>query len=278
MVLRRLSGLILLAGLLLHEAVAHEIWSRVQHPAPGPAEVIGFYSAGCIGGAQVLPPVGEGYQVMRLSRNRHYGHPELVDFLQRLGRAAAIRGVRLLIGDLGQPRGGPMNYGHRSHQTGLDADIWFTVLDRHDQLPGEQIEALEMLSVVDRTAGRLRPERWQSLYADILRWVAQAPEVNRIFVNPVIKQALCRDPAQHGWLNKVRPWWGHDAHFHVRLACPTDSPNCQPQQPPPPGSGCDADLDNWVEEQRQPPRPGAASPPAPVVLSAACNAVLQHTP
>lgn len=276
MVLRRLSRLILIAPLALAALPAgaqHEAWSRIAEPSPGPAEVIGFYSAGCIAGAEQLPPAGEGYQVMRFSRNRHYGHPQLVDFIRRLGRAAAIRGARLLIGDLGQPRGGPMDYGHRSHQTGLDADIWFTLLDRHQRLSPDTIETLDMRSVVDGSAGQLRPERWRPLFADILRWAASAPEVDRIFVNPVIKQALCHDPDKHAWLGKLRPWWGHDAHFHVRLACPDDSLDCRPQSPPPAGSGCDADLANWVEDQKE-PRPSAPRPARPIVLPPACTPVL----
>lgn len=275
--LRRFSRLIVAAGLTLIAlpvGAQHAAWSRVADTSPAPSEVIGFYSAGCIAGARQLPPVGEGYQVMRLSRNRHYGHPELIAFIQRLGRAAAIRGARLLIGDLGQPRGGPMDYGHRSHQTGLDADIWFTLLDRHERLSREAIETLDMRSIVDGSAGRLRPERWQPLFADILRWAAGAPEIDRIFVNPVIKQALCRDPDNHAWLGKLRPWWGHDAHFHIRLACPADSPDCQSQPPPPSGSGCDADLDTWVEDQKK-PRPSVSRPARPVVLPTACTSVLE---
>jgi hypothetical protein len=33
-------------------------------------------------------------------------------------------GKGLYIGDISQPRGGPMTSGHASHQIGLDADIW----------------------------------------------------------------------------------------------------------------------------------------------------------
>ncbi|MDX1607259.1 MAG: penicillin-insensitive murein endopeptidase, partial [Candidatus Competibacterales bacterium] len=97
----------------------------MAEPAPGPAQVHGFYSAGCVQGARPLALRGDHHQVMRPSRNRYYGHPALIDFIERLGRTAADHGVRLLVGDLAQPRGGPMDSGHRSHQSGLDADIWF---------------------------------------------------------------------------------------------------------------------------------------------------------
>lgn len=259
--LRRLSLTLLLLATAL-PAVAD--WSHVPGPTIGPARVYGFYSAGCLAGAEVLPPLGRGYQVMRLSRDRYYGHPQLIALIRHLGDYAADRGVRLLIGDLAQARGGPMPYGHRSHQTGLDADIWFTLLPQNAQLPQTEVEQRPMRSVVDRLSGRLVSERWESLFTDLLRHTALIPEVERIFVNPVIKQALCHSLGDQDWLGKLRPWWGHDSHFHVRLACPTDSPACEPQTPPAPGSGCDEDLASWIEEQRQPPVATGTPAPRPV--------------
>jgi penicillin-insensitive murein endopeptidase len=58
-------------------------------------------------------------------------------------------------------------------------------------------------------------------------------------VNTAIKKALCRDAGKdRAWLGKVQPWLGHDWHFHVRLNCPADSPDCEPQPPRPAGDGC----------------------------------------
>ena len=55
---------------------------------------------------------------------------------------------------------------------------------------------------------------------------------------------------------KIRPWWGHNYHFHVRLLCPSGSPQCREQAPPPPGDGCGKQLDWWfTEEARHPPSP-----------------------
>lgn len=260
MVFRRVSLTVLLLAVTLP---ATADWSRVPGPAAGPPQVYGFYSAGCLAGAEALPPQGRGYQTMRLSRDRYYGHPQLIALIRHLGDYAADRGVRLLIGDLAQPRGGPMPYGHRSHQIGLDADIWFTLLPRNEQLPPTEIEQRPMRSVVDRLSGRIVSERWQPLFADLLRHTALIPEVERIFVNPVIKQALCRSVGDQDWLGKLRPWWGHDSHFHVRLACPADSVNCEPQAPPPSGSGCDEDLASWIEDQRRPPTATATPAPRP---------------
>src|SRR4029078_4403647 len=79
-------------------------------------------------GATATPPDGETWQVMRLSRNRNWGHPNLIQLLQKLSaRLPQINGwPGLLVGDISQPRGGPMITGHASHQIGLDADVWLT--------------------------------------------------------------------------------------------------------------------------------------------------------
>ena len=72
------------------------------------------------------PRAGRGYEVVRIGRNRRYGHPNLIAFVQRLGAGARRAKLGLLVvGDLSQPRGGPTPSGHRSHQTGLDADIGY---------------------------------------------------------------------------------------------------------------------------------------------------------
>ena len=272
---------ILLSLLLLASAAptrAGNGWSDVASPAPGSPQVIGSYTGGCIAGAVALPWVGDGYQAMRLSRNRYYGHPVLIRFLEGLSQQAAARGNRLLVGDLGQPRGGPMSGGHRSHQSGLDADIWFLQQPRNQVLPRSQTERLGAPSMIRATEGTLNYANWSPRYRDTLRQAALSPEVERIFVNAIIKQALCDSETDRRWLNKVRPWWGHDAHFHVRLTCPFDSAQCQPQKPVPPGDGCDADLANWVRDivqaARNPKPYKKPAPPSTENLPAACYAVL----
>lgn len=259
-------------------ALAGNGWSEVSYPLAGPPQVIGAYNAGCIAGAVALPLVGEGYQVMRVSRNRYYGHPVLVAFLERLGQQAAARNSRLLVGDLAQPRGGPMSSGHRSHQSGLDVDIWFLQQPISRVLSRSDLEQLGAPTMIRATQGTVDRMQWSPRQRDMLKLAVQAPEVERIFVNAIIKQALCDSETDRSWLDKVRPWWGHDAHFHVRLACPPDSEQCQPQKPLPPGDGCDADLARWVEEIRQAalsPKPyKKPEPPSAEQLPAACSAVL----
>lgn len=253
-------------------------WSTFRSPAETPPRVIGGYAAGCVAGAERLESRGDGFQTMRRARNRHFGHPRLIAFTRELAVTARRHGATLLVGDMAQARGGPMPSGHRSHQTGLDADYWL--------MPGparaltlEETEQTGAPSMVDAVAGAVHDERWGRYQRDMLYAAARHPQVARIFVNPVIKLHLCRTESDTAWLHRLRPWWGHDAHFHVRLHCPEDSPMCEPQAPIPAGDGCDPDLVKWVEEQRQaalaPQRP--APPPAPreVELPAACHALLE---
>jgi murein endopeptidase len=96
---------------------AKELFGRRSMPAPVEARVIGFYSKGCLAGAKALPINGKTWQAMRLSRNRNWGHPSLVQFLERLADTGPKVGWRgLLVGDLSQARGGPMLTGHSSQK------------------------------------------------------------------------------------------------------------------------------------------------------------------
>ena len=250
-------------------------WNSVRAPSPGPAQVIGGYAHGCLSGGVSLPLDGEGYQVMRPGRRRYYGHSILVDYLQGLGRRAAHARLGLVnVGDLSQPRGGPMNSGHASHQNGLDVDIWLR-LDL-PPLPRDRRDNLKEVSLVDRAAVRVAHPGWTRAHAELIRQAARDPRVNRIFVNPAIKLELCEQAgADRDWLRLIRPWYGHDDHLHVRLNCPADSPQCEPQAPLPPGDGCGAEVLSWLSEARppdpnKPPRHHA--PPNPT-LPAACSLI-----
>src|SRR5579864_9593366 len=106
---------------------AKQLFSHVQLPSLGKAVAIGYYPRGCLQGGVELPVNGPNWQVMRLSRNRNWGHPSLVQFLEKFAplAAKATGWSGILVGDMAQPRGGPAVSDHASHQTGLDVDIWF---------------------------------------------------------------------------------------------------------------------------------------------------------
>jgi penicillin-insensitive murein DD-endopeptidase len=244
---------------------AKRVFGLASGPAPGPAQAIGTYTKGCLAGAVALPADGPNWQVMRPSRNRAWGHPALIAFLEGLAAAAArdAQWPGLLVGDLAQPRGGPMLTGHASHQLGIEADIWLTPMPERrlsvaerDELPATDLVAPGGLDIDGRT--------WRPPDRLLLEVAARSPGVARIFVNAAIKQALCREAgADRGWLRTIRPWWGHNYHFHVRLGCQPADRACHDQAPPPPGDGCGADLAWWFTPEALHPKP---APPAPPLL------------
>ncbi|RAU22724.1 penicillin-insensitive murein endopeptidase [Paramagnetospirillum kuznetsovii] len=239
------------------------------------AEVIGGPAAGCLRGGQALALDSADYQVLRQSRQRFWGHPATVRLVQSLAAANAADGQgTLLIADMAQARGGPMPSGHASHQNGLDVDIWFRLAAR--PLAKADLDAPRPLPMV-RVGGVT--EHWSEAQARLLERAARTPEVDRIFVNPVIKQAMCRraKDGERDWLGKLRPWWGHDEHFHVRMVCPADSPDCEGQKPFPEGDGCGAELDSWMAKPTfpaPPERPHVQVRPMPE----ACVALLGTKP
>jgi penicillin-insensitive murein endopeptidase len=250
-------------------------WHAFSAPSPGAAQSFGGYSAGCVAGAHKLPLTGTGYQVTRPRRKRVFGHAVLVDFIRELSRSAHERELGpLYIGDLGQARGGPAPSGHASHQSGLDVDIWYGAL-----LPNEARTRPVAYSVVDLEQERVN-ERWSPRIASVLRLAASDARVARIFVHPAIKQALCDGAgSDRAYLSRLRPWFGHDDHFHVRLACPADSPRCEPQALVPPGDGC-SELVDWIgpaaAEKRKQERSAYQSRVGAVPqLPPECNALLE---
>ena len=261
------------------EPPAKELFGGVATPAPnGGASVIGSYAKGCLAGGKALPLDGPAWQAMRLSRNRLWGHPELIAFIERLATGARADGwPGLLVSDMAQPRGGPMRTGHASHQIGLDVDLWLAPMPGR-RLGGDEREAMSAVSVLVEGTRTVDPARFTDLHLALIRRAATDPEVARIFVHPGIKQAMCaRARGDRSWLAKVRPWWGHDAHFHVRLACPPGERLCRDQEPPPDGDGCGGELAWWLTDEPWKPKP--PGPPAkPITLAdlpLECTAVLR---
>ena len=105
---------------------AKQLFGGHALPARLTARSYGAYNRGCLAGAKMLDTDGPNWQAMRLSRNRNWGHPALIAYIEKLAAdAKKLDGwPGLLVGDLSQPRGGPMLSGHASHQIGLDAEIW----------------------------------------------------------------------------------------------------------------------------------------------------------
>jgi penicillin-insensitive murein DD-endopeptidase len=261
---------------------AKQLFSATKLPSLGKAMAIGYYPRGCLSGGVALPVTGPTWQVMRVSRNRMYGHPELVKFLERFAPAAAkATGWHgILVGDMAQPRGGPLPFGHVSHQIGLDVDIWFMPMPDH-VLSKDEREKISATNLVSDDWKNINPKTWTPQHIAFIRTAAEQPEVERVLVNAAIKKQLCRaEGSKHlPWMAKVRPWYGHHDHIHVRLKCPADSPNCRKQPPVPGDDGCsDAALAYWFSDKVLHPKPRPPSPPSKGLmlsdLPPACKGVL----
>ncbi|WP_417677648.1 penicillin-insensitive murein endopeptidase [Pseudodonghicola sp.] len=226
-----------------------------QRPAP-----FGSYAKGCMAGGAALPETGPTWQAMRLSRNRNWAQPETVAFIEDLSRfAATLPGWKgLYVGDMSQPRGGPMASGHASHQIGLDADIWMLPPERLT-LSRQEREEISSISM-RRSNGAYVNSSWTPQHHALLRAAASDPRVARIFIFPGAKVQMCNDEkGDRSWLSKIRPWWGHHYHFHVRLTCPRGAKDCVDQDAPPAGDGC-AEAQEWVNNILNPPPPDPNAP------------------
>uniref|UniRef100_Q07VI2 Murein endopeptidase. Metallo peptidase. MEROPS family M74 n=1 Tax=Rhodopseudomonas palustris (strain BisA53) TaxID=316055 RepID=Q07VI2_RHOP5 len=263
---------------------AKELFGRATTAAALPPRPIGFYAKGCLAGGEALPINGERWQVMRLSRNRNWGHPDLVKLIRRLATQASQESgwPGLLIGDMSQPRGGPMLTGHASHQVGLDVDIWLTPAPNR-MLSRNEREEMSAVMMVRPDRLDIDPSVFKPSHLPVIRAAARQPEVDRIFVNAAIKKALCREAkGDRSWLGKVRPMYGHDYHFHIRIKCPPGAADCESQPPPPVGEGCAAeDFAYWFSDAVLHPKPPPVPPPPPkppltlADLPPACRQVLQ---
>ncbi|RTZ15265.1 penicillin-insensitive murein endopeptidase [Vibrio aquaticus] len=234
-------------------------WELIGAPSQEPPQAIGSYANGCLAGGASLPLNGDGYQVIRSQRARYYGHPEAISFIERLGTLSQQSlATNILIGDISLPQGGRFSSGHSSHQTGLDIDIWLKLADT--PLSDSQLAEPAPHSVVNLKEYRLLKSQWDQRHFELVKMAANDEQVARIFVHPVIKEKLCvtEQDSDREWLRKVRPWWGHHYHMHVRLNCPEGSQNCKSQAKPPKGDGCGAELASW-KPQPKPAAPKVAS-------------------
>ncbi|BFI44957.1 penicillin-insensitive murein endopeptidase [Yersinia pseudotuberculosis] len=248
-------------------------WQKITHPVAGSPQSIGGFANGCVIGAQPLPLESADYQVMRSDQRRYFGHPDLLNFIHRLSAQAHQQQLgTVLIGDMAMPAGGRFSSGHASHQSGLDVDIWL-------QLPKprwsqQQLLKPQPIDLVAVDGKRVIPALWQPQIESLIKLAAKDNDVTRIFVNPAIKKQLCLDAgADRQWLHKVRPWFAHRAHMHVRLRCPANSLECVDQDTPPPGDGCGAELESWFQPPPPSAKPGKTLPPP---LPPSCQALLDN--
>ncbi len=213
---------------------------------------IGKRTAGCIKNSAILPVDGFGYQVIRTSRKSNYGHKQLIILIENLAsKAKSTHNVTLLVADISKKNGGPMPKYHDSHQNGLDVDILYIHKNKskNQRYSTKEREKISPRSVINTTQTTVDPNKWDLVNGEILKLASFHHNVDRIFVNPLIKKELCLKYHNEKWLKKIRPWWKHDKHFHLRLKCPVNSIKCDPSPKIPKGTGCGSDLEWWFSKK-----------------------------
>lgn len=161
-----------------------------------------------------------------------YGHPALVLMLRRTAKQIARQspGSVLLVGDLSREFGGPL-YGHKSHQSGRDADVGFFVTDRD----GKPQNARRLLRFDKHGEARdksgLRFDDYRN-WLLVQLWLKDSrAELEHVFVARHLRQRLldfarARPAFRHHvagasqFLRQPTNGLPHDDHFHVRIACP----------------------------------------------------------
>ncbi len=258
--IKALFLMLFLAGPLGASETAEEVFGSHKGASPGSSRAIGGYTYGCLAGGRMLEANGPGWQVMRLSRNRYWGHELLIDVVRDLAAGIKQAGhAGILVGDLSQPRGGPMHKAHRSHQMGLDGDIWFKPAP-DQEMSAKARENISAVSMLKDASFDTDPNLFGAREQLMLELAARDERVERIFVHPGIKKAMCAvkgEARDNAWMGKIRPWYGHHYHFHIRLSCPPGDQLCKPQAPVPAGIGCGEALAWWMGPEPYAPKPDA---------------------
>lgn len=171
-------------------------------------------------------------KIKRNSLSNVYGHPALVLMLQRSAKdiASASPASVMLVGDLSAEHGGRIA-GHRSHQSGRDADVGFylrdakgrqVVLDRFVKIDSNGQVIGEKGVYFDDHRNWLLVRSWLKDERAGIAHVFVAGHVrNRILAFARASKARARYyDAAKALLRQPSNSSVHDDHFHVRIRCP----------------------------------------------------------
>lgn len=171
-------------------------------------------------------------KVRRRSHNKNYGHPALVLMLRRSASdvASAVPGSVMLVGDLSYKRGGPIP-GHRSHESGRDADVAFYATNSK----GKPVQMKKFVAFDGD--GKAKDGSYYR-FDDARNWFLvqswardDRAGLSHIFISWPLKKRLLKFARSqkrfHPYIQKAlallkQPEHGepHDDHFHVRISCP----------------------------------------------------------
>jgi len=203
------------------------IWSDVPESV---SESVGAPNNGSLEHAERLPP-HPGYMIR--DRNRAWGTLETVMWIQDAFdavRAEHSGAPRVRVHDLSNRRGGAM-HGHRSHQSGRDADI-----SLYQKRCGGQPCPFR----------RIRPEHLDARRQwTLLKHWLEEDRIEAVFLDYSLQQPLYEEARRRGasrgqlrrWfqyprgprypLGLVRHFPRHRDHIHVRFVCPDTDERCR---------------------------------------------------
>lgn len=214
-------------------------------PSQGDREQsFGFYSHGRLAAATRLPDSGGGFVKILRPRNRRFASEDMIYLITKVSKELdqkfPNRRDAVQIGDVSAELGGLVP-GHNSHQNGLDVDIAFLRTNETMQNPDDVNGFREKFVSSGKVSNNFDLERNWAL----AKLMVATGRPQRIFVNQVIKNAFCKLAREKGelqsaaeTLHRLRPYSGHEDHFHVRITCPLNSPKCEAQEEIPAGTGC----------------------------------------
>ncbi|MNL43857.1 Penicillin-insensitive murein endopeptidase precursor [compost metagenome] len=151
-----------------------------------------------------------------------------------------VPGYILPIGDMSKEKGGKFGT-HKSHQTGLDADVAFYFESKNLQ------RSFVSAVAVDKPHGSWMLEKQWGLF----KMVNKTKLVDRIFIHKTLKKALCQLAIKKGEIDKsdksgdiyetlrrLSADTDHNTHFHLRLKCSKAQIRCRQLPEPAAGTGC----------------------------------------
>jgi penicillin-insensitive murein endopeptidase len=229
-------------------AAPNDAWAAKKNPRKKSvvtgSQAVGYYSDGKLEGGIALAQESEGHMRIYPRQEVRYGVQEMIDLIINSSltfNQQFPEGERLQVGDLSKKGGGKLS-NHASHQNGLDADIIYFRVDRREEELNSESDFVESFVIDGSISKNLDMERnWE-----YFKLLIASGRVNRIFVDQIIKDEMCRYAEQIGELEsgtevlrRLRHWANHADHFHLRLECPVNSTACKPQELPPEGHGCE---------------------------------------
>lgn len=183
-----------------------------------------------------------GFTLRRPNLNKHWATSELAYLIDKMGtytRKIAPDHI-LRIGNISKEHGGK-SAPHKSHQNGLDVDIAFYFKSDADSAASESA-----IKNGSPRADWMMAQQWE-----LFKYVTSSKFVNRIFIHPALKKALCQNAIKKGelqrdsksgiayeTLRRLRPESGHYNHFHMRIECSESQIRCRTLAPPPAQTGC----------------------------------------